>query len=137
MGQLSIAGTIIAGPPTVASGIFPSAIYTTQLGLSQNPRVFSKATGVIQSRVETPTPGFEPLQGVGPTDRVRRGDVLYLRCDSALILRVSTFDPLGGPVIVELNPVLGLYVREFPLGQQLALLEAQGSATIEYAITGQ
>lgn len=137
MGQIVIAGTMIAGPPVVG-GVFPSSIYTTQLALSQVPKPFSKASGVMQSTVQTAAPAFEPLQGVGPTDRVRQGDTLYLRCDAPILLRVSTVDPLAplGPPIVELNPVAGLYIREFPLGQRLVLLEAQGSATIEYAITG-
>lgn len=138
MGQLAINGSLIAGPPTVGTGMFPSAVYNVQLGLSQTPRAFSRGTGVIQSQVQTGAPAFEPLSGVGPTDRVHFGDVLYFRCDGPLVLRISRVDPLAplGPPIVELCAIQGLLIREFQPGSQLVLLEGQGSATIEYAITG-
>ncbi len=137
MGQLTIAGTLLGGPVQVGAG-FPQAIYTTQLALSQTPRPFSKGSGVVQSTVNTPSPSYEPLQGVGPTDRVRYGDVLYLRCDGSLELRISQTDPLNplGPPLVRLLNVQGLQIMEFPPSSRLVLLEAQGSATVEYAIFG-
>lgn len=136
MGQVRVDGALLSGPVVPGIG-FPSAIFTTQLSLSQNPRPFSRGSGIVQTRVETPSPGYEPLQGVGPDDRVRRGDVLYLRCDAELELRLSQYDPLNpGTPLVRLLRVLGLVIIEFPSSSQLVLLEAQGASTLEYAIFG-
>ena len=85
------------------------------------------------------SPGWAALQGVGSGDAVERGDLLYLRSDAPLTLRLSTQDPLNptGPPVVRTVPVQGLYIHEFPQAEPLVLLEAQGSATVEYAVTGQ
>ena len=138
MGQVVIQGTYQGGPVQVGAG-FPQAIYTTPLQTSVSPKPFSAGSGVLTRRVAQASPGFTPLQGVGPTDAVVRGDLLYMRSDAALLLRVSTQDPLAplGPPIVVLVPISGLFIIEFPASSPLVLLEAQGSATVEYAITGQ
>lgn len=138
MGQVAINGTMQAGPVQVGAG-FPQAIYTTPLATSVVPKPFSTASGVMQRRVSVASPAFVTLQGVGPSDTVERGDLLYLRSDAPLILRLSNQDPLaplGPPLVVEV-PVFGLVLLEFPASSPLVLLEAQGSATVEYAITGQ
>lgn len=138
MGQVVISGTYQAGPPQVGAG-FPQAIYTTPLVTSVSPKPFSQGSGVLQRRVAVAAPAFVVLQGVGPTDAVQRGDLLYLRCDAGLLLRLSNTDPLAplGPPLVVVIPVMGLVLLEFPASSPLVLLEAQGSATVEYAITGQ
>lgn len=138
MGQVSINGTLSSGPVQVGAG-FPQAIYTTPLATSVTPKPFSAASGVMQRRVAVAAPGFTPLQGLGPTDAVVRCDLLYLRCDAGLILRLSNQDPLAplGPPLVVLVPVAGLVILEFPASSPLVLLEAQGSATVEYAFSGQ
>lgn len=138
MGQLTVNGAITAGPPTVGVG-FPQMLANAQLATTPSPKPFSKGTGTIQSTVATASPAFEPLQGVGPTDRVRQGSFLYLRCDSQLLLRISQTDPLnpGDPPLQRLLYVMGLCIIEFPSSSPLVLLEAQGSANIEYLITGQ
>lgn len=138
MGQVSIAGTVLGGPVQVGAG-FPQAIFTTTLGTSPNPKPFSAATGVLQRRVNVAAPAFGALSGVGAGDTVEKGDLLYFRSDSQLLLRLSQTDPLNpaGPPLVRELYVSGLVVIEFPAASPLVLLEAQGSATIEYAITGQ
>lgn len=138
MGQVAISGTYQGGPVQVGAG-FPQAIFTTPLSTSVSPKPFSEASGVMQRRVAVASPAFVVLQGVGPTDTVVRGDLLYLRCDAGLILRLSNQDPLAplGPPLVVTIPVMGLVILEFPASSPLVLLEAQGSATVEYAITGQ
>lgn len=138
MGNVAVTGTILGGPPQIGSG-FPQAIFTTTLATTPNPKPFSAATGVLTRRVAQAGPGFLTLSGVGALDTVVRGDFLYLRCDSQLLLRLTQTDPLnpsGDPLVRELY-VSGLVVLEFPPSSPLVLLEAQGSATIEYAITGQ
>lgn len=139
MGQLSIAGTLLGGPVQPGSFTFPQAIFTTQLSTTPNPRPFSAATGVLQRRVNQSQPGWTTLSGVGTGDTVQRGDFLYLRSDTQLTIRISQIDPLnptGSPLVKELN-IAGLCIVEFSPSSQLVLLEAQGSATIEYAIVGQ
>ena len=138
MGQVSVVGTVLGGPVQVGAG-FPQAIFTTQLATSPNPKPYSAATGVLQRRVNVASPSFGALSGVGAGDTVEKGDLLYLRSDSQLLLRLSQVDPLnpsGTPLVRQLY-VSGLVLIEFPASSQLVLLEAQGSATIEYAITGQ
>ena len=138
MGQIVISGTYQGGPVQVGAG-FPQAVYTTPLQTSVSPKPFSSGSGVMQRRVAVASPGYVVLQGVGPGDAVERGDLLYLRCDAQLYLRLSNQDPLNplGPPIVVVVPVSGLVILEFPASSPLVLLEAQGSATVEYAITGQ
>jgi len=138
MGQVAISGTILGGPVQVGVG-FPQAIFTTQLATTPNPKPFSNASGVLTRRLAQASPGFAPMQGVGPTDSVVRGDTLYLRTDSQVLLRVSQTDPLNplNPPLVREIYVNGLFIVEFPQSSPLVLLEAQGSATIEYLITGQ
>lgn len=138
MGQVVLAGTFTGGPAQVGVG-FPTAIFTANLATTPSPKPFSAATGVLTRRVSQVAPGFVVLSGVGPTDTVVRGDTLYLRSDAQLLLRVSQQDPLNplGPALVREIYQSGLYVVEFPASSPLVLLEAQGSATIEYAITGQ
>lgn len=137
MGQVAISGTVLGGPVQVGAG-FPQAIFTTNLGTSPSPKPFSAASGVLTRRVNQAAPGFLVLSGVGPTDTVVRGDLLYMRTDSQLLLRLSQTDPLNPLVtLVRELYVSGLVVVEFPPSSPLVLLEAQGSATIEYLITGQ
>jgi len=138
VGQVSIAGTVLGGPVQVGAG-FPQAIFTTTLGTTPSPKPFSAATGVLQRRVNVAAPAFAVLSGVGVDDTVTKGDLLYFRSDSQVLLRLSQTDPLNpsGPPLVRELYVNGLAVIEFPAASPLILLEAQGSATIEYAITGQ
>lgn len=138
MGQLTIQGAITAGPPTVGVG-FPSALINTPLSTTPSPKSYSKGTGTIQSSVATASPSFEALSGVGPTDRVRQGSLLYFRCDAQLLLRISQTDPLApsDPPLQRLVYVQGLCIIEFPGSSPLVLLEAQGAANIEYLIIGQ
>lgn len=138
MGQVNVQGSITGGPPTQGTG-FPGAVFNVQLATTPAPKTFSAGSGVIQSRVATVSPAFEPLSGVGPTDRVKRGDFLYFRCDAPLLLRISQTDPLNpsDPPLQRLLYVQGLCILEFQPASPLVLLEAQGAATIEYLITGQ
>jgi hypothetical protein len=138
VGQVAINGTLIGGPVQVGAG-FPQAIFTTPLQTSVSPKPFSAASGVMQRRIAVAAPGFVDLQAAGPFVAVQRADLLYLRCDAQLILRLSNQDPLNplGPPLVVLLPVSGLVIIEFPASSPLVLLEAQGSATVEYAASGQ
>lgn len=135
MGMVTVSGALLAGPPSAGEG-FPAMLANAPLSLINSPKQMGVATGVLSRLVNQPSPAFGPLQGVGPTDTVTAGDLLYLKCDGLLILRVTTDDGSGGSV-VELNPVHGLYVREFSTVRALKLLEVQGVARCEYFISGQ
>jgi len=138
MGQIVVQGSITGGPPQQGVG-FPQAVFTTQLATTPSPKPFSAATGVLIRRVAQVGPGFVGLTGVGPDDTVVRGDTLYFRSDAQVLLRISQTDPLnpGGPALVRELLVSGLLICEFPPASPLVLLEVQGSATIEYCISGQ
>jgi hypothetical protein len=139
MGQLAISGTVLGGPVTIGAAYgFPQSLFTTQLATTPNPKPFSAASGVLTRRVSTVSPSFAVLTGVGATDTVQRGDTLYLRSDAQLLLRISQLDPLNpATTLVRLVYVQGLFIVEFPQSSPLVLLESQGSATIEYLVTGQ
>lgn len=137
MGSLRLDGAITGGPAQVGSG-FPQAIFNAPLALTPTPKPFSAGSGVLTRQVAQVSPGFTTLTGVGPDDTVVRGDTLYFRSNAQLLLRISQADPLNpsGPALVRELYVSGLLVVEFPPSSPLVLLEAQGTANIEYLITG-
>lgn len=65
-----------------------------------------------------------------------RGNFLYVKTDSLLVLRLTVGDGAGGTTQV-LLPVHGLTLLEFSAGRELQLLEAQGQSKLEYFVSGQ
>lgn len=139
MGSSSLTGSLIGGPPNSGGSSFPEAQFIAQLGLTPSPKVWSAASGVLQRQVSQAAPGFLALSGVGPTDTVQRGDTLYFRSNGPVVLRLSYVDPTNplGPPLQAVVPVQGLLLQEFSTPSPLVGLEVQGSAQIEYLITGQ
>ena len=131
MGQISVSGSIIGGPASASEG-FPSAQFITQLKLRQSPMGFGAATGVLTQRLNSPS-GFAEL--VGPGTVVTRATFLYIRSDTDLLVRLTTDDGAGGDDVVVI-PVGGLFLFECSGSKYLKLLEAQGSALIEYLAAG-
>lgn len=133
MGTLKLEGSIYGGPGT-ASDVFPNASFNAKLATRTNPKSYGAASGVIQQRLASPS-AFVVLAGIGATQPVTRGDFLYLRCDSAITLRITHDDGAGGSTVVSI-PVHGLYIYEFQDTKFLKALEAQGSALLEYFVSG-
>lgn len=130
MGQVSISGSLVAGPPSVSGG-FPTAQTIVQLSLSDGlQKSYDFATGVLQQQITSPGV-FKVLS----TAAVERGTFLYLRSDAPIDLRYTHDDGSGGDVVV-LLPSQGLVVLEFQNEKPLKLLEARGSALLEYFVSG-
>lgn len=136
MGKIVLSGTLMAGPPD-GSTQFPASQYTVPLAFKGGTELtFGVATGILSRTLNSPSPAFAALQGVGSTDTVTRGQLLYFKSDSPVTLRITTDDGAGAPV-VELVPVDGLLIRQFQDTKFLRLLEAQGSGRLEYFVSGQ
>jgi len=137
MGQVVLSGQMIAGPPA-AGDSFPGSQLNVPLQFisgGQAGKGYGVATGVLTRLVQSPL-AFVPLQGVGPTDTVTKGDTLYFKCDSPMDLRVTQDDGVGGTTI-HLEPgVHGVLLKEFSTIKPLVLLEVQGTGKMEYYISG-
>lgn len=131
MGQVTIDGAITGGPPQGGTG-FPGAVFNARLSLSQNPKSYTVATGILLMSVNS-AGAFVAVPGVGTT--VTKADTLYLRCDDALEVRTTTDDGAGGDV-VSVSVLQGLMVQEFPTLKFLKLLEVKGVASLEFFASG-
>ena len=134
MGQLRLSGSLDAGPPTSTSESFPASSFSVPLRFRENTKGFSPATGVLTRRLASPG-AFVPLQGVGATDTVTKGTFLYLKSDGLIELRLTTDDGVGGSVVAVLPPS-GFFMIELDSTKFLKLLEARGTAVLEYFICG-
>lgn len=139
MGVTQLDGTLTIGPANQMDGCFPSSSASLVLQTKPNPKQANVSTSTQKRSVSVPSPNWQTLSGIGPTDTVTQADFLYFRCDAQVKLRLSTTDPAnpGGAAIVSILPVFGLVLWEFPPSNGcLLLLEIQGSATVEYAASG-
>lgn len=132
MGTVDFSGVLAAGPS--ASGAFPGAALNVPLSFGGGPKQFGAATGILTRNVSSPS-SFATLDGVGATATVTQGTLLYFKTQSAMVLRLTTDDGVGGTATASV-PVQGLFVLEFPTTRPLELLEVQGSGLIEYFVCG-
>lgn len=134
MGQISLSGALQAGPPTAGEGVFPGALLNVALALSTSPKQFGVATGVLTRQLASPS-SFVTLDGVGAAATVTHGDTLYLKASGAIDLRFTLDDGSGGSSVVVVTG--RFFLIEFDTVKFLKLLEAKGSATVEYFVSGQ
>lgn len=136
MGQVSLTGTLTAGPGAVTgAGQFPSAQATAQLGLRVEPSPFSAATGILQFSLDS-AGAFVQLGGVDETiGPVKKCTLLYLRAPSAIQIRITRDDGLGGDLVTT-EDHQGLFVKEWPDDKFVKLVEAKGVSLIEYFASG-
>ncbi len=134
MGVLRLAGSIDAGPPSSTSESFPASSFSVPLRFRENTKGFSVATGVLTRNLASPG-AFVALQGVGPTDSVTKGTFLYLKSDALIDVRVTTDDGVGGSVLAIIPPS-GFVLLELDATKFLKLLEAKGTARLEYFVCG-
>lgn len=130
MGQLKLSGSIDAGPPTVSSETFPASSFSVPLAFRSGTRSFGTATGVLVRTVAVSSPAFLVIA------TITRGGFLYLKTSGPLVLRLTVDDGSLGNVL-ELVPVDGLLIREFPSNLFLKQVEIQGSGTIEFFVSGE
>lgn len=88
-----------------------------------------------QVRLVTSPAAYVPLDGVGTGETVTQGTLLYLRTQlgNPMMLRLTFAD---APDLVSEVPVKGLLVVEMDEVHYLKLLEAKGSGTVEYYVSG-
>lgn len=136
MGQLSLTGTLSAGPGAVAGGgQFPSSTASAQLGLRVEPSSYSAATGVLQFSLDS-SGSFVQLGGIDETiGPVKKCTFLYLRAPSAIELRITRDDGLGGDLVTT-DDHQGLLVKEWPDDNFVKLVEAKGVSLLEYFASG-
>lgn len=130
MGTVALSGSITAGP--AGSGAFPTSVLTAQLALSTLNKSFNQGTGILRRAISSPA-AFVALEGTPGT--VPQANLLYLRSDAPVQVRM-TFDDAPNPDIVSVVPVKGPLVMELEDARFLKLLEVQGTANIEYMLTG-
>ena len=130
MGQLALSGVVVVGP-ALKAGTFPAAEITIALVSKMNDYVIS-ASGLMNIASVS---SYVPLPVVGTNGPVTKGTFLYVKTNAPISLRMTTVDGVSTAVAVE--PLDGLKVHEFPDGSELVLLEAEGTATVEFLVAGQ
>lgn len=134
MGQIKLEGALIAGPPT-ATDILPASITTYPLAFSGgNSKSFSVGTGVLTRTLNSPN-AYVEFPELGTNAAVSRGNFFVMRCDAAMMVKITTDDGIGGDEVAVV-PVQGLAVLEFPDAKYLKKLEVKGSGKLEYLISG-
>lgn len=130
MGQTELSGTIGSGQAMVTSGAFPSMSTSAVLGLATNPKNFQKSTGSVQASVATATGVYQSLSGIGSGQMVPEVDLLYLRSDAPVKVRVT--QRIDTETVVSIHKVHGPFFMQTPPSDPITLVELSGSANIEY-----
>lgn len=133
MGQVSLSGTLSGGPPT-GGNTFPAAQFITPLTLSQSPKGFQSATGVL-TRILNDSVTFVTLSAVGAGADVPRANFLYIRAESDFQLRI-TQDDGGGGTTVSVVQCRGIFMMESPDTLAITLIEVAASTKLEYFASG-
>lgn len=133
--QIVIDGTLSVGPQSASDNAFPSMTVGEPLSLTPQQKLSNACSGTVVRNLISPS-AYLALSGVGATDAVTKGDTLYFRTNAPILVRLTMADPAGGSDIVSILPVFGLVITEFQPTGYLKLLEAKGSATLTYLISG-
>lgn len=137
MGLLKLSGSIIGGPVDGRASQFPSSSIEVSLGFGVgDSKSFDPCTGVLSRTIASTGPtDFKTLEGVGVGLTVTKGNFLYFKCDSPMLLRV-TFDDGAGGDVVAVSSVNGIYACEADDATPIKKLEAQGAGPLEYLVSG-
>ncbi len=136
MGQIAISGSITGAPSGVTDGSQPQVVLTGSLGTTPDPKpsmVQDKGNRSIATALNV----YTSLGSVGANQNVTAPDFLYLKTDAPLKVRLTVVDPNGGSDIVSILPIFGMLMLEFEAAGPLKLLEATGTAGVEYLVSGQ
>ena len=133
MGQTVLTGTLLAGPPQASTSSFPAGIVSYPIANRDGGQGFQRASVVIQR-----TESYVALTDLGePGNAVKKATFFYFKCDSPVVLELTTGDGAGGVVIESAaEHVHGIFVREFPAGYELTKVRLLGSAQFEYFVSG-
>jgi hypothetical protein len=128
----SLAAQLIAGPTGASDSNFPSAVDNMPFGLNPNPKQFTVDTGPQRPNINSPSPTFVALSGIGAGQSVTQAQTLYFRSLIPMQIRL-TFQGDATPKVLY---VQGAVLLEFDISHPLVLLEASGSGQVEYWAAG-
>jgi hypothetical protein len=131
---INLSGSLIAGPLGSSDCGFPATVDNIPITTSPTQKAVAESIRLARS-LNSPSPTFVTLEGVGPTSTIVKGVFLYLRAQTKINIRVSTKAD-SGPDVVSVIPVQGTVIMEFPDANYLTLLEASGVSQIEYLVGG-
>lgn len=125
---VNLSGAIVAGP-LGAGDCVPNGAYTAPLSASKSAAAMMSGAPTVNS-----PSAFVTLPGVGAGGLVTRGDFLFVRSQSKIILRLTTVGDSGD--VLSVIYLQGTFIQQFPDSNYLKLLEAQGVGAIEFLVTG-
>lgn len=137
MGQIRLSGSLIAGPPTVSDGVFPTAISTVALSTKESPKLFTNGGQILSRTLQTVVDTFTDLGEPGHV--VTAATFLYLRTDTLVLARITVDNGAGGSVVLTSIPIDGLFICEYPTARFMKKLEIDtrgAQATLEYLVAG-
>lgn len=135
---VSFTGELVAAPQvnTGTNGGLPTAVSSVSLALLSGtlPKGQTAWTGPSVRYMDS-AGAFEDLDAAGPGTAVPQGEVLYARCTSPMLLRLTT-KAGADPDLLSVLPLKGPVLIEFDPDRPLVLLEAQGVGDIEFFVSG-
>jgi len=137
--SVTLLGNLTAGPQGVCEGGFPSGVLQVAFGLAGScPGAGTKPAGKkfwTSQEINSPST-YTTLDGIGTGQSVTQVNTFYLRTTVQFLFRLTFADPAGGPDIVSIVPVAGLFILEPSSAGYLKQLEAQGQGKVEYFASG-
>jgi len=142
--QIIVSGTVTVMPLTVAGtttsvspqGSLPAGSVQIPLSTTPSPKPSNRrAVGSVY--LQSPS-SFQTLHGVGTSENVTTGDFLLLTTDGPIQLQLTMQDyaAAGVGTTVSTVYVYGQLHLELPPSGYLVGLAAQGTANVEYTISG-
>ena len=116
-----------------------SLLYVSRLGdqtldltfqLNPDPKGYTTTTGASTSTLNSPS-SFQALGGVGATAQVARAHTVYLRTMQPMTVRLTFVDTTQS-----VEKFSGLKVLEPMPGNEVTLVELEGSGTFEFCAWG-
>lgn len=135
MGLLKLVGSLLGGPQDSSPSQFPGSSFEVVIGFGNSDSKASGAATGILSRQLNSASSLITLEGVGPTSTVTKGNFLYFKCNSPMLLHVTYDDGVGGSVVSPMT-VNGVVMVEADDDKFIKKLEAQGTGPLEYFLSG-
>lgn len=127
--SLTLEGNIVLGPQGVCEGGGPQGVLNMPFSIGACSCVPAPISGSYMKTLAAAT--FVTLPGIGANDAMTKCKFLFVRTNASLSLRLTQFG--GTAQTLDVN---GLCILQFPSDKALVLLEALGTATIEYVAVG-
>ncbi len=132
MGIVSLTGALVGGLNSPEG--YPGSVFNVPVALSEARKLWTNATGVLTRTIESPD-AFVVMSAIGPEADVPAANTIYGRSNAPLDLRITQDDGDGGSTVIILA-VSGTFLFETPPTKQITLLEARGTALLEYFASG-